>query len=274
MIVVDNFWFTMKVHQHFFTPSIPVIRPILHLSISAVGAVLLLGGSSSAALLETPVDAAFHKNAGASVPWTLSAERNDVADFLTHSLPVAGNKADLGNAAMGFFRTPEPSANDTGVILYVGLCAQEAPVGSQYRIPLFSGSIESFRLGLAEAKPAPQTVGDIGEIYADDAAPVPMAYIVYRLEFGTRNEAIRLFATPTLTPEPVTTGSPEDSPIVINSKFVWEDIRFNNMPTLEDRDVDWQTERPLTGRIVPEPASAAIFAFGLLGLATRLRPRS
>ena len=262
--------------QFFLSDLIPPVIRTLTIpanSLFALAAIVLGVSGATAALLDSPVAPARHGSAGALAPWPTSAERSDVADFLDHALPVAGNKADLDNAAIGFFRIPELSPNDSGVILYVGLCAEEAPAGSQYRIPLYSGSVESFRLGLAEAQPAPQTVGDIGEIYADDAAPVPMAYIVYRLDFGTRNEGVALFATPTLTPEPVTTGSTTDSPIVITAKFAWEDIRFTNMPILDDRDVDWQTENSRSGRIVPEPASAALLMAGLLGLASRRRRR-
>lgn len=257
------------------SPYLPVIRTVTlpANSLSAFAALILGVSGASAALLDSLVVPARHRTAGFIAPWPVSSERSVFADFLDQALPVAGNKADPDNAAIGFFRTPQLSPNDAGVILYVGLCAEEAPAGSQYRIPLYSGSVESFQLGLAKAQPAPQTVGDIGEIYADDAPPVPMAYIVYRLDFGTRNEDVALFATPTLTPEPVTTGSASDSPMVIGTKFAWEEIRFTNMPSLDDRDVDWQTEHSSTGRIVPEPASTALIVAGLLGLASRRRRR-
>ncbi|MCE9612559.1 MAG: PEP-CTERM sorting domain-containing protein [Chthoniobacter sp.] len=240
--------------------------------ISGLATILALSFTGeNAALLDGMGPSLRQTDAPHLTPWSSSTEYNTVADFLNHALPVAGNKADLENQALGFFRVPELSTNDAGVILYVGLQADSAPEGNEYRTPLFSGSIHSFRLGAAEAKPAPQTVGDTGEIYPEDAAPTPMAYIVYRLEFGTRNEDVALFSTPILTPEPVTFTVSKPTIIAINATFVWDEIAFQFMPTLDDRDVDWQKERSQAGRLVPEPTSLAFLGAGLLGWAARRR---
>jgi len=244
-----------------YSSILPFCTSVIALSFSAANAALLDGMGPS--LRQTD---ALHLT-----PWSSSADYNSVADFLNHALPVAGNKADPANQAPAFFRVPALSTNDAGVILYVGLQAEAAPEGSEYRTPLFSGSIHSFRLGAAEAKPAPQTVGDIGEIFPEDAPPTPMAYIVYRLEFGTRNENVALFSTPILTPEPVTFTVSKPSIIAINASFVWDEIAFHLMPTIDDRDVDWQTERSQAGRLVPEPTALALLGAGLLGWAARRR---
>lgn len=245
---------------------------ILRVCTSGLAAVLALGiPAANAALLDGMGPSLRQADASHLTPWSLSAEYHSVADFLNHALPVACNKADLANQALGFFRVPEPSTNDVGVILYVGLQAEAAPEGSEYRTPLFSGSIHSFRLGATEARPAPQTVGDIGEIFAEDAPPTPMAYIVYRLEFGTRNENVFLFSTPILTPEPVTFTVSKPSIIAVNATFVWDEIAFQLMPTIDDRDVDWHKERSQAGRLVPEPTALALLGAGLLGWAARRR---
>ena len=203
--------------------------------------------------------------------WQSAAEIRTGADVFTGTLPVAGNKADIENESIGFFRIPTLSAHDQGAILYVGLRAEHAPTGSEFRAPLYSGSVESFRLGVAEAQPAPQTVGDIGEIYPEDAQPIPVAYIVYRLDFSTRNEGVALFATPTISTEPLTIGSPE----FLDASFAWETIRFTNSPDTDSRDAEWKIQNSgnrSAGRVAaPEPTSAVLLGLGALGLAARRR---
>ena len=241
-------------------------------SVLTTAAALTFGvAASSAALLDSPVVPARHTSERLATPWPAVSEVAAISDFLAHALPVAGNKADLSNEALSFFRVPEFSTNDSGVILYVGLRPEVAPTGNQYRAPLFSGSIHSFRLGAAESRPAPQTVGDIGEIHDEDAPATPMAYIVYRLDFGTRNEDVSLFATPLLTSEPVTMTTTPDAIVAINADFAWERIRFIMMPSLDERDVDWYTERTHAGRLVPEPTAIALLFAGVLGFAARRR---
>ena len=240
-------------------------------SLAAAVAVTVGIASSSAALLDGAAVPAKHVSENLAAPWPTENESAEVAEFLRHALPVAGNKADLDNRALGFFRVPEFSTNDAGVILYVGLQPEPAPAGDPYIAPLFSGSIHSFRLGISEARPAPQTVGDIGEIHDESAAPTPMAYVVYRLDFGTRNELVSLFSTPVLTSEPVTMTDTPPAVVAINADFAWERIRFIMMPTVDERDVDWYTENLKPNRLVPEPASFALFAAGVLGLVARRR---
>ena len=253
----------MKFVKHFSVKSA--------LSMSAAASVTLGVASSFGALLggsEVPLKSVSH---GLSSPWANVNEAAEVSEFLRHALPVAGNKSDLDNRAMGFFRVPEVSSNDAGVILYVGLLPEAAPAGDQYNAPLFSGSIHSFRLGASEARPAPQTIGDMGEIHDEDAPATPMAYVVYRLEFGTRSEPVSLFGVPQLTTEPVTMTDTPAAVVAINADFSWERIRFNLMPTIDERDMDWHTEKSLSNRIVPEPTSIALLAAGILGLAARRR---
>lgn len=240
-------------------------------AVAAVAFLLLAGGSAHAALLDRIAPPSSQVRESLTSAWPKTEESAEVTEFLRHALPVGGNKADLENKALGFFRVPEFSTNDAGVILYVGLRPEVAPVGDQYNAPLFSGSIHSFRLGASEARPAPQTVGDIGEIHDEDAPATPMAYIVYRLEFGTRNEPVALFSTPLLTSEPVTMTDVPPAVIAMNADFAWDRIRFTMMPTVDERDLDWENQRSRPGNLVPEPGSLAFLAAAALGLAGRRR---
>jgi PEP-CTERM motif len=232
----------------------PITFTSLPLGLAALGCLLAVSANLSA-------------STDALSPWPATTESRSASNPLANALPVAGNKSDLGNEALGFFRVPTLSAHDPGAILYVGLRAEHAPTGSQYRAPLYSGSVESFRLGIAAAEPAPQTIGDIGEIFADDAPPTPMAYIVYRLDFSTRSEEVALFATPTVSTEPLTIGTPQP----LDASYAWETIRFTNLPAAEDRDVDWKLDRNAGRTLAPEPTSAALLGLGILGFAARRR---
>jgi|GEM_PF-2081723 len=238
-----------------------MIRPTTPATLALSFSVAAVGG-----FFATPATVSASSDSALS-PWPASAETRSGGGFLVNALPVAGNKSDLDNQALGFFRVPTLSAHDPGAILYVGLRAEHAPTGSPYRAPLYSGSIESFRLGIAAAEPAPQTVGDIGEIFPEDAAPIPMAYIVYRLDFSTRSEGIALFATPAVSTEPLTIGSPRP----LDATFAWENIHFINVPVSEDRDVDWQIDRTAGRTLAPEPTAAVLLGLGVLGLASRRR---
>jgi hypothetical protein len=185
-----------------------------------------------------------------------------MAESLAQALPVGGNKADIDNTSMGFFRQPEASTLDTSAILYVGLLPENAPAGSEFVTPLYSGSIESFRLGATSAPE--RTYGDIGNIDYENEAPKPQAYIVYRLDFGHDGGPVTLFSTPKLACEPITVSEGQD---LLGSRYAWEGIRFKKLVIIEDRDVDWQVDMTTdAGRIAPEPTSAALLGLGLAAL--------
>jgi hypothetical protein len=196
-------------------------------------------------------------------PWPTLTGIPAVNYTLAQALPVAGNKADIDNSALGFFRQPDSSVLDVTAILYVGLRPENAPTGSEFLTPLYSGSVESFRLGTAAPVPAP-TYGDIGNIDYENEAPKPQAYIVYRLDFGNEGGAISLFATPKLACEPITVSEGQD---LLGSRYAWEGIRFKKLVVMEDRDVDWHVDMTTdAGRIAPEPTSAALLGLGLVAL--------
>ena len=249
----------------------PTPRSAFTLTVLSAG-ILTLGGVLSPTVLASP-----EPGDGTFSPWPIATETHSAADFLATALPVASNKSDLDNEAAGFFRVPTPTAHEPGTILYVGLRAERAPDGGPYSAPLFSGSVESFDLGIGGAQAAPQTVGDIGEIYPEDVPPVPMAYIVYRLDFSTHGgDKVALFGTPTVTTEPFTTSSPDE----LNARFAWEEIRFSefgtpdeNGPVLKD-DRDSRNGRAARATAAPEPTSVGLLVIGTIGLGLWRRQRT
>lgn len=261
-----------------FRPPLPMTRPTLSLSsVSSLSALtagaLVFGGLLSPATFASP-----EPGDGVLSPWPIATETHSAAEFLTAALPVAANKSDIANGAAGFFRVPTATTHEPGTILYVGLRAEPAPTSGAYCAPLFSGSVESLDLGIGGAKATPRTVGDIGEIYADDAPPTPMAYIVYRLDFSTRgSDRVALFATPTVTTEPFTTRAPDE----LDANFAWEEIRFSDFEEIGDHQKDHNYDRNARDvrrtaktAAAPEPSSAGLLALGLIGISLWRRQRA
>ena len=244
---------------------------------SSLNFVALTAAALAGGVFCAPATASPEAGDGVLSPWPTSAESHSAAEFLATALPVAANKSDFDNAAPGFFRIPSPTAHEPGTILYVGLRAEPAPTSGPYRAPLFSGSIESFDLGISGARPTPQTVGDIGEIFAEDAPPTAMAYVVYRLDFSTHgNDAVALFATPSVTTEPFTTRAPD----ALDANFAWESITFSDFGLLEEQQREWEANRNTRSNrtaktaAAPEPASAALLSLGLIAFGLRRRQRA
>ena len=243
---------------------------------SSFGVTALTAAALTGGLFCSPSSASPEAGDGVLSPWPTAAESHSAAEFLATALPVSANKSDLDNSAVGFFRVPTPSAHEPGTILYVGLRAEPAPTSGPYRAPLFSGSIESFDLGISGAQPTPQTVGDIGEIFPENAPPTAMAYVVYRLDFSTHgNDAVALFATPTVTTEPFTTRAPD----ALDANFAWEIIRFSDFGLLEEQEREWEANRKSHGSrtrtsAAPEPASAVLLSLGLIAFGLRRRQRA
>ncbi len=228
-------------------------------------AVLSLGIiASTSAFAADPASLPDESGPSILTPWPTLTGSPAVTHTLNQALPVAGNKADIDNASLGFFRQPEASGIDVTAILYVGLCPAPAPAGNPLRTPLYSGSVESFRLGALASPTAEPVYGDTGDVDAENAAPTPMAYIVYRLDFGSEGGPVSLFATPRLASEPLTAGQAD----LLGGRFAWEGIRFKHATIIEDRDVDWTVDMTTNaGRIAPEPTSALLLTLGLVGLA-------